>query len=113
MNLPESIDHLLVAARWIEAALLGSVADAIAVVAVAVIGLAMLNGRIEVRRAVTIVLGCFVLFCAPVIAAGLLHLVPSQPVASQVSLPLPPLPIPAPKPTAYDPYAGAAVPQAR
>lgn len=106
-------DHLLVATLWIRDVLLGSVATTVAIIAVATVGLAMLNGRVDVRRGMTIVIGCFVLFGAPVIATGLLRVAPGQPMAAPAPPPPRPLPTPASTPTAYDPYAGAAVPRAR
>lgn len=108
---------LLAAARWIEALLLGPLATSVAVIAVASVGLLMLTGRVNVRRGLTVILGCFILFGAGAIAQGLRGGVAM--VASDV--PTPPLPpqepqalqpilaAPAqPQPLA-DPYAGAAL----
>jgi type IV secretory pathway VirB2 component (pilin) len=100
---------------WAQGALLGSVALAVAVVAVASVGLLMLGGRIEVRRGLTMIAGCFVLFGAPAIANGLETLLMREPgssaAAQQAPPPVPPAPVmpPAP-PTSADPYAGASVP---
>jgi len=106
---PES--GLLVAAQWLQGTLLGSVATAVAVIAFASIGYGMLSGRINLRRGATVVIGCFVLFGAPAIAAGLRELSfatldPGEPPAPIAVPPPPPRPPAAP----YDPYAGAAVP---
>ena len=59
---------------WITDTLLGEVAVTICVLAVALVGFSMLTGRISLRRGVRVILGCFVLLGAPVIAASLLGL---------------------------------------
>jgi type IV secretory pathway VirB2 component (pilin) len=56
---------------WLQDTLLGTVATTIAIIAVATIGLLLLSGHIDWRRGATTILGCFVLFGAPAIAAGL------------------------------------------
>ena len=103
---------------WVQGVALGSTATAVAVIAVAAIGLLMLSGRLELRRGITVVLGCFVLFGAAGIAGTLTSLARTgaQPLrmadpdsthllSSQLQSP-PPL-------AAYDPYAGASVPENR
>lgn len=50
--------------------LLGEVAVALCVIAVVLMGLMMLGGRLPVRDGLRAVLGCAVLLGAPVIAAG-------------------------------------------
>ena len=50
--------------------LLGETAVALCVIAVALLGLAMLNGKLPVRRAAQVVLGIFILLGAPVIAGN-------------------------------------------
>ena len=57
---------------WIDSVATGSLASVIAVVAVAVVGMMMLTGRIEVRRGFTVVIGCFLVFGANIIAKGIL-----------------------------------------
>jgi hypothetical protein len=47
------------AIRWLQGTSRGPVAAIVAVIAVATIGFMMLTGRIDVRRAVRVVLGCF------------------------------------------------------
>ena len=42
-----------------------------AVIAVAVVGLMMLTGRIDWRRGLTVILGAFILFGAATIVAGI------------------------------------------
>ncbi|WP_371876683.1 TrbC/VirB2 family protein [Sphingomonas sp. DG1-23] len=119
---PATPAPLFAAVTWIERTVLGSVATSIAVIAVAVVGLMMLRGRLEVRRGVTVILGCFVLFGAPVLAAGIRgiasNVLPAPPIVPAAPPP-PPMPIargpspmmppPPPEPSNYDPYAGASV----
>ncbi|RZJ19398.1 MAG: hypothetical protein EON91_01555 [Brevundimonas sp.] len=108
---------LLAAVRWIEALLLGPLATSVAVIAVASIGLLMLAGRVNVRRGLTVILGCFILFGAGAIAQGLrggVAMVGGDVPTIDVSAPSSDLPttLPAslanPTPQA-DPYAGAAL----
>ena len=113
---PTGSSTLVAAVRWIEAAALGTIATSVALIAVAAIGLMMLTGRVPVRRGATVLLGCFVLFGAPVIAAGiydvargsdnsaLLQVEPTTAVPPSVPL------APQTPSSTYDPYAGAAVP---
>lgn len=101
------------AAEWVAEVLTGTAASALAVIAVAVVGMLMLTGRLALREAARVVLGCFVLFGAPAIASGLWSLAsdtaqPAPPQVIEVSPPAarPPLP-----PSTYDPYAGASLRQ--
>lgn len=104
------------AVLWIQSALLGSLATTVAVIAVAFVGFAMLAGRIDLRRGATIVIGCFILFGAPTIAAGLMRANEFSGGPAEVPVVLaapPPPPTVVPPSTPYDPYAGAAVPLRR
>jgi type IV secretion system protein VirB2 len=56
---------------WLQGTLLGTVATVAAVIAVATVGLMMLTGRINWRYGVTVIFGCFVLFGASTIVAGI------------------------------------------
>lgn len=88
-------------------------------VCVAAVGLMMLSGRIDLRRGAGVILGCFILFGAPAIAAALHALAadaPAPAASEPVYIPppyVPPPPPPAPPapPRNPDPYAGAAVPR--
>ena len=92
--------------------LLDEIALGLCVLAVALIGLLMLTGRLPLREGMRVVLGCFVLLGAPVIAAGLMQgeggvidsARPLPPVALQTEAPRAALP-----PADYDPYAGASL----
>ena len=111
---PSGSSAIVAAVRWLEGTLLGTVATSVAVIAVAWVGLLMLAGRLEVRRGLTVILGCFILFGAASIAAGVRGAAGSGP--AQAALTPPPQPIPGPPPSSPlpkanpDPYAGAAVP---
>lgn len=59
------------AVGWIQGTLLGNVATSLAVIAVGATGLAMLTGRIDWRRGVTVILGSFIVFGAAAIVAGI------------------------------------------
>ena len=59
------------ALAWIQGTLLGSVATAVAVIAVASVGLLMLTGRMNWRFGATVVLGLFILFGAGAIVGGI------------------------------------------
>lgn len=72
LAIPSDPGVLIPAAQWLEAALLGSVATALATLAIACCGLLMLTGRLELRRGMIVVLGCFILFGARTMASGFL-----------------------------------------
>ena len=60
------------AADWIRLTLSGSMASAMATIAIAGMGLLLLAGRIDVRRGALTILGCFLVFGAGSIAQGFL-----------------------------------------
>lgn len=109
---PSSEPVLGSAIEWITSTLLGSIALGLCTIAVAVVGLMMLEGRLPIRQGARVIVGCFVIFGAPVIAAGLMGA-----WQSERSAPPPPVaigPDPAtereePPPANYDPYAGASL----
>lgn len=68
---PAGSGVLVSAVNWLQGTLLGTLATVAAVIAVAVVGFMMLTGRINWRYGVTVVLGCFVLFGAASIVAGI------------------------------------------
>lgn len=68
---PEGSGVIVSAVRWLQGTLLGTVATVVAVIAVAVVGLLMLTGRINWRYGATVILGCFILFGAASIVAGI------------------------------------------
>ena len=100
------------AVQWIEAVLLGQVGTTIAILAIAGVGFAMLQGQIALRQGIRVVLGCFILFGAPLIAQGLAGMARgvAEPPPVAIAPPPAPITIPTPPPPNPDPYAGASVP---
>jgi type IV secretory pathway VirB2 component (pilin) len=113
---PPQSSVILPAVQWVQGVFLGNIATAIAIVAIASIGFAMLTGRIDVRRSGTIILGCFILFGASTIANGLRGAAQNQDALYSEAAPVPPPVFARPTKTdaanpSYDPYAGASVQQ--
>ena len=71
VNDPAGSSPLIAALEWVEGSLLGNLATAAAVIAVAMVGFLMLTGRVEWRRGLTVVIGCFVIFGAAAIVSGI------------------------------------------
>lgn len=99
-------------ARWVEGVMLGEIALVVCVIAVAFIGALMLIGQLPLRDGARVVVGCFVLLGAPVIAAGFMG------GGSELyEAPVLPLPVAAEIETSranlpradFDPYAGASL----
>lgn len=68
---PAGSGVIVSAVRWLEGTLLGTIATVVAIIAVATVGLLMLTGRINWRYGATVILGCFILFGAASIVAGI------------------------------------------
>lgn len=68
---PRGSGPLLSAVQWLQGTLLGTIATVVAVIAVACVGLMMLTGRINWRHGAVVILGCFILFGAASIVAGI------------------------------------------
>ena len=68
---PQGSGVLVSAVNWLQGTLLGTIATVVAVIAVATVGFMMLTGRINWRYGVTVILGCFILFGASSIVAGI------------------------------------------
>jgi type IV secretion system protein VirB2 len=68
---PAGSGVIVSAVQWLQGTLLGTVATVVAVIAVATVGFLMLMGRINWRYGVTVILGCFILFGAASIVAGI------------------------------------------
>ena len=114
---PAGSGAVAAAVQWLQGTLLGTAATSVAVISVAAVGLMMLTGRLSVRRAGVVILGCFILFGASSIAAGIHALAglgqapPPEPAYVPPAWVLPPPAPPPPAPAVpADPYAGAAVP---
>ncbi len=59
------------ALSWVEGTMMGTVATVAAVIAIAACGFMMLTGRMSWRYGATVILGCFILFGAASIVAGI------------------------------------------
>lgn len=68
---PAGTSPILGAVTWMQDTLLGEVASGVAVIAVAVVGLMMLSGRLNWRYGATVIVGCFILFGAATIVGGI------------------------------------------
>ena len=68
---PQGSGPIVAALSWLQGTMLGNVATAVAVMAVAAVGFMMLSGRINWRFGATVILGCFVLFGAGAIVSGI------------------------------------------
>lgn len=68
---PQGSGPIVNALSWMQGTLLGNVATTAAVIAVAVVGLMMLTGRMNWRFGATVIVGCFVLFGATAIVSGI------------------------------------------
>lgn len=109
-------DALLGAAQWVEGLLHSRLVVLVAILAVAAVGLQLLSGRIAIRRAAMVVIGCFLLFGASAIARGLIAAasevgVATVPTDPAMMAPPPDFPPPPAAPSQVsDPYAGASIP---
>ncbi|RYY25558.1 MAG: type VI secretion protein [Sphingomonadales bacterium] len=68
---PAGSGVIVSAVRWLQGTLLGTVATVVAVIAVASVGFLMLTGRMNWRYGATVIVGCFILFGAASIVAGI------------------------------------------
>jgi type IV secretion system protein VirB2 len=68
---PQGSGVVVGAMRWIQGTLTGTVATVAAVIAIACVGFLMLTGRINWRHGAIVILGCFILFGAASIVAGI------------------------------------------
>lgn len=116
---PTGSSSIVAAVGWLQGTLLGTVATVVATICVAAIGFMMLSGRVPVRRGLTVILGCFILFGASTMSAAVRDAVATVAGGAQWTppppAPLPPRTVPPPPPAqtpppAADPFAGAAVP---
>jgi type IV secretory pathway VirB2 component (pilin) len=68
---PQGSGPIVAALGWLQGTLLGNVATAVAVMAVAAVGFMMLTGRLNWRFGATVIIGCFILFGAGAIVSGI------------------------------------------
>jgi type IV secretory pathway VirB2 component (pilin) len=70
-NNPQGSGPIVAALAWMQGTLMGNVATAVAVMAVAAVGFMMLTGRLNWRFGATVIIGCFILFGAASIVSGI------------------------------------------
>ncbi|MAM36948.1 MAG: type VI secretion protein [Erythrobacter sp.] len=68
---PAGSGPIVNALAWLQGTLLGNVATAVAVMAVAAVGFMMLTGRLNWRFGATVIIGVFILFGASSIVSGI------------------------------------------
>ena len=68
---PAGSNVLMAGVGWLQGTMMGNVATAVAVMAIAAVGFMMLTGRLNWRYGATVILGCFVLFGAATIVGGI------------------------------------------
>lgn len=68
---PTGSGVLVNAVNWLQGTLLGTIATTIAIIAVAAVGFMMLTGRVNWRHGAVVLLGCFIVFGAASIVAGI------------------------------------------
>ncbi len=68
---PQGSGPIVAALGWLQGTLLGNVATAVAVMAVAAVGFMMLTGRMNWRFGATVIIGTFILFGAGAIVSGI------------------------------------------
>lgn len=114
---PAAPNVFAAAVGWLNGTVLGTMATVLAAVAVASVGFLLMTGRIDVRRAAQVIVGCFILFGASSISAGVMRALEDdggtpEPVVTAPPAPVYPATVPKAQPAAvpYDPYAGAALP---
>lgn len=107
-----STGGLASATQWLADLLTGTLGASLAIVAIAITGLLMLQGRLSIRQAIRTIAGCFIVFGAPVMAKGLWESTRPQrtPIQIEASPRFTAPEIPAKPMTNPDPYAGASVP---
>ncbi|MGC6331816.1 TrbC/VirB2 family protein [Rhizorhabdus sp. FW153] len=68
---PAGAGPIVGAVQWIQGTLMGTVATVAAVIAIAVVGMMMLSGRLNWKYGATVIFGCFILFGAVSIVSGI------------------------------------------
>ena len=105
MDDPNRSDSFLGLVQWLVRLATGELALVIATIAVAIVGLMMLDGRLDWRRGARVIVGCFLIFGASTISAAFMGIgndaVPFRP--AQMSAPQPVIEAD----TVNDPWASA------
>jgi len=79
---PDAPSAISASSEFLEGALLGDLAMALCVLAIAIIGLVALSGRLAIHSSAKTLFGCVLLLSSPSIAAELLGRQKSEPLAS-------------------------------
>lgn len=99
-------------AEWLAEMASGSLAIGLCVLAVALVGLLMLSGRLPVREGLRVALGCSLLLGAPVVASAFVLLGEKRGDYSAAGATFLPVDVRASLPSSnHDPYAGASLRQ--
>lgn len=104
---------LLGAGAWLDSLLDGQLPIVVCSIAMAVLGLAMFGGRLNIRRGAKLILGCFLVLGASTIATGLTQQSDNSIVEAEILVSpsvAPDLPQKKSQQT-NDPYAGASLAQ--
>lgn len=116
---PVGASPLVAAVLWLEQTLLGTIARTVAILAVSSVGFMMAFGRVNFRYGATVIIGCFIVFGATSIVAGMQAAVSGSGSESLMPAPIAAVPAPVaipadlpvgPRKPGSDPYAGASVP---
>lgn len=70
-NNPSGSGPIVAAVDWVRGTMEGTIATTVAVIAVAFVGFMMLTGRMNWKHGITVIIGCFILFGAATIVAGI------------------------------------------
>jgi type IV secretory pathway VirB2 component (pilin) len=113
---PGTVSSLISAIDWVGSLLTGSLATLVAVLAIGFVGYRLLLGEMPLRDAARVVVGCFILFGAPLVVRGLVGAIRTEPTDYVLTTrPWDTVPMPlAPDPpdatvggNPFDPYSGA------
>lgn len=102
----------MAAGEWLEELLRGRLVTTLAILAVAFVGYQMISGRMSLKAALRVALGCFILFGSSAIAQGLIGVardggVPAPPTpAAELVVPVPSPRTPPVSANPFDPYSG-------
>ena len=108
---PAGASPLIAAMLWLQNTVVGTIALTVAIIAVASVGFMMLSGRVNIRYGATVIIGCFVLFGASSIVAGIQSAIGGERAGSPDTIPeTAAVVVPPPAPRNSDPYAGASLP---
>ena len=98
-------------ANWLTTVLLDELAIALCIIAVAIIGLLLMTGRLAIRRGAMVALGCFIVLGAPILASAFVNVAETGRTSDgyRSAPPVTGEPVRSLPPAGYDPYAGASM----